>query len=258
MNFWLGVFLTALMGVSLGLLGGGGSILAVPILVYVLGVEAHAAIAISLVLVGLTAWAAALQHHRAGHVDWKGGFLFAACGAPVSLLGAYFSNRMSGAWLMLLFGALMLVAGVAMYRRRMADAIEKRKRNLMVFAACGAGVGFLTGFLGVGGGFLIVPALVLFLGEPMKSAIGTSLFVIGANCVIALWGHRSALHMNWDVVLPLGGAALAGTFAGVAASRRFNAAQLRKAFAVFIILLGAWMVARNFTETFGRILGAQR
>ncbi|HEV8383374.1 MAG TPA: TSUP family transporter, partial [Candidatus Acidoferrales bacterium] len=75
MNFWLGVFLTALMGVSLGLLGGGGSILAVPILVYVLGVEAHAAIAISLVLVGLTAWAAALQHHRGGQVDWKGGFL---------------------------------------------------------------------------------------------------------------------------------------------------------------------------------------
>jgi uncharacterized membrane protein YfcA len=250
-NFWLGVFLTALMGVSLGLLGGGGSILAVPILVYVLGVEEHSAIAISLVLVGLTAWAAALQHHRSGNVDWKGGFLFAACGAPVSLLGAYLSNRLSGAWLMLLFGTLMLVAGVAMYRRRMADAVEKTRKNFLVLAACGAGVGFLTGFLGVGGGFLIVPALVLFLGEPMKPAIGTSLFIIGANCAIAVWGHRSALHMNWNVVLPLGGAALAGTFAGVAASHHFNAAQLRKAFAVFIVLLGAWMVAKNFVETFG-------
>jgi hypothetical protein len=244
-NFWLGVFLTALMGVSLGLLGGGGSILAVPILVYVLGVEAHAAIAISLVLVGLTAWAAALQHHRGGQVDWKGGFLFAACGAPASFLGAYFSNRLSGTWLMLLFGGLMMVAGVAMYRRKLADATERGKKNLVVFAACGAGVGFLTGFLGIGGGFLIVPALVLFLGEPMKSAIGTSLFVIGANCAIALWGHRSALHMNWNLVLPLGGAALAGTFVGVAASHRFNAAQLRKAFAVFIVLLGAWIVAKN-------------
>ena len=244
------------MGVSLGLLGGGGSILAVPILVYVLGVEAHAAIAISLVLVGLTAWAAALQHHRAGNVDWKGGLLFAACGAPASLLGAYCSNRMPGPALMLLFGLLMLVAGIAMYRQRMADSAEKTKKNFLVLAACGSGVGFLTGFLGVGGGFLIVPALVLFLGEPMKPAIGTSLFVIGANCAIALWGHRSALHMNWGVVLPLGGAALSGTFAGVAASHRFNAAQLRKAFAVFIVLLGAWMLARNFADTFGRILGA--
>lgn len=246
MQFLLGVLLTALMGVALGLLGGGGSILAVPILVYVLGVEEHAAIAISLVLVGLTAWAAALQHHRSGMVDWKGGFLFAACGAPASLLGAYFSKRMPGAWLMLLFGALMLVAGAAMYRRRLSDSGEKGERNLMVLIVCGAGVGFLTGFLGVGGGFLIVPALVLFLGKRMKPAIGTSLFVIGANCAIALWGHRSALHMTWTLLLPLGGAALAGTFAGVAASQHFNAGQLRKAFAVFIVLLGAWMVARNF------------
>jgi uncharacterized protein len=245
MQFLLGVLLTALMGISLGLLGGGGSILAVPILVYVLGVEAHAAIAISLVLVGLTAWAAALQHHRSGMVDWKGGFLFAACGAPASLLGAYFSKRLPGAWLMLLFGALMLVAGVAMYRRRLSDSDSRGKRNLLVLAACGAGVGFLTGFLGVGGGFLIVPALVLFLGEPMKPAIGTSLFIIGANCAIALWGHRSALQMNMSLLLPLGGAALVGTFVGVTASHHFNAAQLRKAFAVFIVLLGAWMVVKN-------------
>ena len=249
MQFILGVLLTALMGVSLGLLGGGGSSLAVPILVYVLGVEAHAAIAISLVLVGLTAWFAALQHHRSGMVDWKGGFLFAACGAPASLLGAYFSKRLPGVWLMLLFGVLMLVAGVAMYRRRLRESGERGKRKVFVLAACGAGVGFLTGFLGVGGGFLIVPALVLFLGEPMNPAIGTSLFIIGANCVFALWGHRSALQMNLSLLLPLGGAALAGTFAGVAATRHFNAAQLRKAFAVFIVLLGAWMVARNFTQT---------
>lgn len=239
------------MGVSLGLLGGGGSILAVPILVYVLGVEEHAAIAISLVLVGLTAWAAALQHHRSGMVDWKGGFLFAVCGAPASLLGAYFSKRMSGVWLMLLFGALMLAAGAAMYRRRLSDSGEKRERNFIVLVACGAGVGFLTGFLGVGGGFLIVPALVLFLGKQMKPAIGTSLFVIGANCAIALWGHRSALHMNWNLLLPLGGAALAGTFAGVAASHRFNAGQLRKVFAVFVMLIGAWMVARNLSGVLG-------
>jgi uncharacterized membrane protein YfcA len=244
LNFWLGIFLTALMGVSLGLLGGGGSILAVPILVYVMGVEEHVAIAISLVLVGLTAWAAAAQHHRAGQVDWKGGLLFAACGAPVSLLGARLSHELPGALLMLLFGTLMVVAGVAMFRRRLEPG-EARGRNFIVLAACGAGVGFLTGFLGVGGGFLIVPALVLFLSEPMKSAIGTSLFVIGANCAVALWGHRQALEMNWGMLLPLGGAALAGTFAGVAASHRFHAAQLRKVFAVFIAVLGAWMVYRN-------------
>jgi hypothetical protein len=249
-EFWLGMFLTALMGVSLGLLGGGGSILAVPILVYVFGVSAHAAVAMSLVLVGSTALAAALQHQLEARVEWRAGILFAAFGAPVSLLGAAASMRLSGQLLLTLFSLLMLVVGALMLRRRRESDSSRGKLHYVAMAVCGALVGFLTGFLGVGGGFLIVPALVLFLGKPMKIAIGTSLVVIALNCAIALWGHRDALQMNWNIVLPATVAALAGTFLGVQLSSRFQTQQLHRAFALFVILLGAIMLWRNSAGVF--------
>jgi uncharacterized membrane protein YfcA len=245
MHFWLGILLTALMGVSLGLLGGGGSILAVPILVHAFGEEAHAAIAISLALVGSTALVAALLHHREGLVDWRAGTLFVAAAAPLSLLGAKAAMRLPGKLLLLLFGGMMLAAGWAMYRRRFDEPLAAREKRVAAMLGCGAVVGFLTGFLGVGGGFIIVPAMVLFLGKPMKQAVGTSLFVIAGNCAIALYGHRAALHMKWAIVLPSTLAALAGTVAGVMLSRRFSPAQVRRAFAALVGLLGAWMVGMN-------------
>jgi uncharacterized membrane protein YfcA len=199
----------------------------------------------SLILVGATALTAALMHHRSGCVDWKGGMLFAACAAPVSLLGAAAAMRVRGPLLLLLFGVLMLVAGAAMYRRRDDSAEPAQGRRIAALVLCGVAVGFLTGFLGVGGGFLIVPALVLFLGKPMKQAVGTSLMVIALNCAIAVYGHRAALHMQWDMILPATGAALAGMLAGVALSRKFQGAVLRKTFAVFVVVLGMLMVVRN-------------
>jgi hypothetical protein len=239
------MLLTALMGVSLGLLGGGGSILAVPILVYVFGVGAHPAIAMSLVLVGATAFAAALMHHRNGCVDWKSGMVFAVFAAPVSLLGAAAAMRVRGEVLLVLFGSLMLVGGTAMIFRREIPPPEPNQRRIVAVVVCGAGVGFLTGFLGVGGGFLIVPALVLFLGKEMKQAIGTSLLVIALNSAVAVYGHRSALHMQWNVILPAAGAALAGMVVGSLISKRVPSAALRKAFGVLVGALGALMVARN-------------
>lgn len=232
------------MGFSLGLLGGGGSILSVPILVYVFGTEPHAAIAISLVLVGSTAMGASLLHHREGMVDWRAGFLFALCAAPGSLIGARIAMRMPGQLLLLLFGMLMLGAGAAMLRRRSETAAQPHI-DWLPLTLSGVGVGFLTGFLGAGGGFLIVPALVLFLGRTMRQAVGTSLFVIALNCCVALWGHRAALHMQWSMVGWATLAALVGTIGGVVVSRRMSTAQLRRAFAVFVILLGAVMIARN-------------
>jgi uncharacterized membrane protein YfcA len=244
MSYWLGLFLTALMGLSLGLLGGGGSILAVPILVYALGLGAHAAIALSLVLVGSTALLAALFHHRTVPLAWRRALLFAACGAPFSLLGAFASRRLPGPLLLLLFAMIMVVVAVLMFRHRPAPPSQARS-NLPLLAASGAGVGFLTGFLGVGGGFLIVPALVLLVAMPIKRAVGTSLLIIAANCGVALVGHWPALDMQWDLVLPLTAVALLGTFFGVLLCQRVSPLRLRQVFAVFVLLIGLAMGLRN-------------
>jgi len=242
--FWLGLILVALMGLSLGLLGGGGSILAVPILEYVFGMEAHAAIAGSLVLVGGTALLSALLHHRSQPVDWRSALVFAAIGAPLSLAGGWLSRRVPGSVLMLLFGVLMLVVGAAMFRRR-PDPPPDARPYAIALAVSGAAVGFLTGFLGIGGGFLIVPALVLFLRVPMKRAVGTSLLVIAVNAGVALVMHRHELHLEAMSLGPLSAAALVGTFAGVETSRWIPPKRLRKLFALFVILVGVWMVVRH-------------
>jgi hypothetical protein len=241
---WLGIFLTGLMGVSLGLLGGGGSILAVPIMVYLFHLDAHAAITLSLVLVGGTALLAALVQHRDTNVDWRGGTVFAALGAPFSLLGSFGARKVPGGMLLFAFGMLMLVVGAMMLRGRHeppADAPRDWRR----VAASGMGVGLLTGFLGVGGGFLIVPALALLTRMPMKVAIGTSLLVIAGNCAFALAGRWDILRMSWTLLALLGPAALAGMLLGVRLCGRLNAAQLRRLFGAFVIAVGLWMAFQN-------------
>jgi uncharacterized protein len=245
LHLWIAAFLTGVMGLVLGLLGGGGSILAVPILVYVLGIEAHAAIALSLVLVGGTAFVAALLHNRKSRVDWKDGLLFASFGAPMNILAAYFSRRLSGPLLLLLFGMVMGVAGIAMLRRRKNDQNVSRRYEIWPAIASGAAVGLLTGFLGIGGGFLIVPALVLFLEMPMKLACGTSLLVIAANSSVALFGRLHSLQLAWIPLVELTVPSFLATYLGVKLSEKFSGNQLRKTFAAFIIVLGIFMIANN-------------
>ncbi len=240
----LGVLLTVLMGVSLGLLGGGGSILAVPILVYVIGLNAHHAIALSLVLVGGTAVLGAWFHQRTVPLAWHEALLFAVCGVPFSFLCGIASRRLPGAILLLLFGVLILTMGGLMFRPR-PEPHEGKRGNPALLAAANAGVGFLTGFLGVGGGFLIVPALVLLLHMPTRRAIGTSLVVIAANCASALVGHWPSLQFHWKLILALGPAALAGSFVGVVLSRRFSPRNLRRVFAVFVVIIGIAIIVRN-------------
>lgn len=244
MTFWLALALTALMGVSLGLLGGGGSTLAVPILVHVLGFGAHSAIALSLVLVGSTALLAAGFHHRTNPLPFREIFLLAACGAPFSIVGGVVSRQINGALLLLAFGLLLLVMGVLMFRPR-PEATESPRRHWPPIVAAGAAVGFLTGFLGVGGGFMVVPALVLLLHMPIKRAVGASLLVIALNSAVAIVGHWSSLEMNLGLILPLLAAALGGTFFGVELCQRFHPPYLRRAFAVFILVIGIFMLVRN-------------
>lgn len=242
----------AAMGLVLGLLGGGGSILTVPILVYVLGMEAHSAIVLSLVLVGGTALVGALLHQRHSQLAWKQGLLFVAFGAPLNFLGAEFSRSASGGLLLIFFGVLMGICGTAMLIKRGERRNFAGAPSIWPLAASGATVGFLAGFLGVGGGFMIVPSLVLFLRMPMKTAAGTSLFVITANSAVALLGHRQALNVGWILFLELATAALLATCLGVRLAQKLSAHRLREIFGAFVILLGALMVVYNTAVLYKR------
>jgi uncharacterized protein len=233
------------MGLVLGLLGGGGSILTVPILVYVLRLEAHAAIVLSLILVGGTALVGTLLHQKHSHVAWKEGLLFVAFGAPLNFLGAEVSRHVSAGLLLVFFGVLMGICGLAMLFKRSVRKDFNGERTIWPVVASGAAVGFLAGFLGVGGGFMIVPSLVLFLRLPMKSAAGTSLLVIAANSAVALFGHRQALNVGWVVLLELVPPALLATYLGVRLTQKLSAHLLRRIFGVVVIMLGVLMIVTN-------------
>lgn len=247
----LGFALAALIGVSLGLLGAGGSILTVPILVYVLGFEAKQAIAMSLVVVGATSLAGALNHWRLGHVRLRLALTFGA----VAMLGAYgashyVARRLSGAEQLSLLGAAMLAAAVSMYlrARRAAGAPERSApphRHLGLVAAVGVAVGALTGLVGIGGGFLFVPALVLLAGLPMPEAIGTSLCVIALNCVAGFVGYVGQVTLPWGFLAAFTGVAIAGIAGGSYAVRYVSAATLQRIFAVFLVVMGAFILYRN-------------
>ncbi|HET6143968.1 MAG TPA: sulfite exporter TauE/SafE family protein [Candidatus Acidoferrales bacterium] len=237
----------AVMGFLLGLLGGGGSMLTVPILVYVLGVDAHVTIFVSLIIVGSTALLAGFLHQQRAQVAWNQGLLFVAAGTPLNFLGASVSWRFPGTLLLILFGVLMCVSGMAMLRRRANLESSSQSPTIWLAVVSGACVGFLAGFLGVGGGFLIVPSLVLFLHMPMKLAAGTSLLVIACNSMVALLARRHAVEVDWTLILELVPVALLATCLGVQLSEKFSGLQLRKAFGVFVILLGFFMVVSNAT-----------
>jgi uncharacterized membrane protein YfcA len=245
LHLWLAVFLIAVMGLVLGLLGGGGSILTVPILVYVLGLEAHAAIVLSLILVGSTSLAGTLLHQKHAHVAWKEGLLFVAFGAPLNFLGAEVSRHVSAGLLLVFFGVLMGLSGVAMLFKRNNRKDPVGERKIWPVVVSGAAVGFLAGFLGVGGGFMIVPSLVLFLQVPMKAAAGTSLLVITANSAVGLFGHRQALNVDWIVLLELVPAALVATYLGARLTQKLSAHALRRIFGAVVIVLGALIIVNN-------------
>lgn len=245
LHLWLAVPLIAGMGLLLGLLGGGGSILTTPILVYVLGLEAHSAIFLSLIVVGATSLVGALLHQRHSEVAWKEGLLFVAFGAPLNMLGAQVSRHVSAEFLLVFFGVLMGISGVAMLFKRTDRKEPPTEQNIWPVIVSGAAVGFLAGFLGVGGGFMIVPSLVLFLGIPMKSATGTSLLVITANSAVSLFGRRHALNVDWSPLLVLVPTALLATCLGVWLTKMFSAHMLRRAFGTVVIVLGCFMILHN-------------
>ncbi len=249
---WLVLALAVAVGLSLGLLGGGGSILAVPLLVYVAGLDPKEAIATSLLVVGATSLAALVPHARAGRVRWRTGLLFGAA----AMAGAYAGGRLAalvpGAVLLLVLAAMMLATAVAMIRgRRAVRAHPDGGLRVGVVLAEGAVVGLVTGMVGAGGGFLVVPALVLLGGLPMTAAVGTSLLVIALKSFAGLAGYLASTDIDWPLALAVTGAAVLGSLAGGSLTGRIPADVLRRAFGWFVVAMGGFVLAQELGDVLG-------
>lgn len=241
--------LALLVGLSLGLLGGGGSILTVPILSYVVGMPPREAIASSLFIVGTTSSIGALRHARAGRVRWNTGLLFGLAGMIGALLGGLAGNSVPGGVLMILFAVMMIATATAMIRGRKADGEHDDTRTSLV-RTLGAGVlvGFATGLIGAGGGFLIVPALHLFAGLPMVAAVGTSLLVIVMNSLAGFAGNALTVSLDWPFVLTFTAIAIAGVLIGAKLTGRLPERTLRRGFGIFVLVMGVLVLAQEIPE----------
>jgi uncharacterized protein len=234
------------IGLSLGLLGGGGSILTVPALVYLVGQTPQAAVGTSLAIVGANSLLGAAFHHRQGNLNWRVAILFGGSGMLVAFPTAGLSERFSPEALLILFSLLMLTIAAIMLKQEDEFAVDRSPRRGWIWAvAGGAGVGFLTGMLGVGGGFLIVPVLVMLLGLPMIQAVGTSLVIIAANSLAGLAGHLKGDPFDLSLALIFVSAGLVGTFIGSRLARILPALRLKQGFALFVIVLAIFLLYDN-------------
>lgn len=234
------------IGLVVGLLGGGGSILTVPVFTYVAGLDAKAAIAASLFVVALTSAAGALTHWRAGRVDVRTGLGFAAAGMLGALGGGRLARGVSGRVLMLCFAAMMLATAFAMLRgRRDAGAPARARLSLAAALALGLVVGALTGFLGAGGGFIVVPVLALGAGLAMERAIGTSLVVITCNSAAGFLGRLDHLTIDWSFTLAVSAVAVVGAIVGGRLAGRVAPAVLRRGFGLLILAMAVLVLVEE-------------
>ncbi len=241
----------SLVGFSLGLLGGGGSILAVPLLVYVVGLkDTHVAIGTSALAVSVNAFANLIPHARAGTVKWPCAIVFAVSGIAGAALGAYLGRQVDGQHLLFLFGLVMLAVAMAMFSRRAAQGnalVHIDPAIALRLGTTGLVVGLLSGFFGIGGGFLIVPAIMLGSGMATINAVGSSLVSVGAFGLTTAVTYALAGLVDWRVaaVFVLGG--VAGGLAGVKLSIRLSEKRgmLSKIFAVAVILVAAFVLWKS-------------
>ncbi len=254
-----------LVGLLIGALGGGGSILTVPALVYVLGLSAQAATTASLVIVGLAAAVASVGHAHSGNTRWRKGLLLAAAGVPASLLGTRLNRLVDENALLLAFAVLMLAAATGMLlrsddsagpdehdrgssgggaARTLVHGAGTRRRDWTRIIPAGLAIGALTGFFGVGGGFVIVPALVVALQFPMAAAVGTSLLVIAVNSAVALAARAGHGSFEWQIIVPFTATAVVASLAGQRVADRLPARSLTRAFAVLLVLVAGYVAAR--------------
>lgn len=274
----LAAVLGLVIGVVIGGLGGGGGVLTVPALVYVLGQTAQDATTSSVIIVGITAVVGVLARARGGLIKWRTGLAFGAVGVPAAAVGTLLNQRVAEPVLLLCFAALTILAAIAMIldsRRAPTDdsaepqaaggpqrrgtagtavdvAAEPAARtaspaiaDAVKIVLCGVLIGFLTGFLGVGGGFLMVPVLVIVLRMPMTYAVGTSLVIIAINSAAAFATRAGVAEFDPALLIPFTLAAVVGSFAGKLASDRVSGTTLTRAFAVMLLLVGAFVAVES-------------
>jgi len=252
----LGYLLAIAIGLSLAMMGGGGSILTVPIFVYVMHFEPKQAIAMSLPVVGATSFAGAIGHWREGNLDLRSALAFGALAMSGAFLGARMAGLVSGIFQLTLLAFVMIASAALMLRspRRATasdgmadDAVRHRGRRLAGAALVGLAVGVLTGVVGIGGGFLFVPALVVLADLPMKTAVGTSLLVITMNTLAGSLAYRGQVDVPWRVVVLFAAFAISGIVIGTRLTRRVSQRGLRRAFAYFLLVMAAFILFQNRT-----------
>lgn len=251
--------MAVVVGISLGLLGGGGSILTVPLLTYVAGLDPKEAIAASLFVVGTTSIVSTVMHARQGNVRWRTGLIFGAAGMAGAFLGGLAGGHIPGTVLMIAFAIMMVATAVAMIRGRKArasgHAAGNRELPLGRVLLDGLVVGLVTGLVGAGGGFLVVPALALLGGLPMPAAVGTSLLVIAMKSFAGLGGYLTTVNMDWPLVAAVTLAAIAGSLLGARLTSRVPEAALRKGFGYFVLLMGAFVLYQELPSPVGPLVG---
>ncbi len=251
------MFLAVLIGLILGFIGGGGSILAVPILVYILEVKPVEATAYSLFVVGIASLFGAYKHYKLGNIDFKVGAIFAI----PSFIGVFASRRWvlpnlpeillvfgdyvltKDIFLMLFFALIMLIASISMLYKK---SIFKQRNDFQKFKIIldGLFIGLITGTVGAGGGFLIIPALVLFSRIDMKKAIGTSLIIISVKSLFGFLGEHHS-QIDWELLISFTSLAVIGIFAGVYFSRFFDGQKLKKSFGVFALIIAIFIILKE-------------
>lgn len=257
-----GYIASAFIGLSLGLIGGGGSILTVPVMVYLFGVNPLLATSYSLFIVGSTSLVGAYNNYRKGFVNLKAALYFGAASIvtvfltrkfivpaiPENIATVYGFTITSAFLTMVLFAILMLLASVSMIKGDKSAATEEECKDCIRFfrlLGFGMAIGLITGLLGAGGGFLLIPALVFLVKLPIKKAIGTSLLIIALNSLIGFTGDLGHFPINWNFLLIITMIAVAGIFVGGLLSKRIPAANLKKGFGWFVLVMGIYIIARE-------------
>ena len=256
-----GYLAAVLIGVSLGLIGGGGSILTVPVLVYLFGINPLLSTSYSLFVVGSTSLVGAFNNYRKGLVSIKTAFLFGLSSITTVFLTRKFIipaipkniaeiggfTITESMFTMVLFAILMVIASISMIRNgsMKENVINNKKINLAKLLVYGTAIGFVTGLLGAGGGFLLIPTLVLLVKLPMKEAVGTSLLIIALNSLIGFTGDLGHFSMDWKFLLTITAIAVVGIFAGGVLAKKIPGEKLKKGFGWFVLLMGLYIIGKE-------------